>query len=125
MGQIRTESAPNNAVTVAPGGSAVLARVESGRIKEATVYLKSLVTVIDPASNAAFATMRLRVNGIPFFPYNALASQQSAGTIPKTYDPPVLLGTDVEVEIFGEMAAGAVGNTLMMAGFDLEVRPKD
>lgn len=125
MGEIRTESAPNNAVTVAPGASAVLARVESGRIKEATVYLKSLVTVIDPSTNAAFATMRLRVNGIPFFPFNSLSSQQSAGTIPKTYDPPVLLGTDVEVDVFGEMAAGAVGNTLMMAGFDLEVRPKD
>lgn len=120
----RTESAPNNAVSVAPGGSAVLAVVVRDRIKETSVYLRSLTTIIDPSTNAAFATMRLRVNGQPFFPFSNLTSQQSAGSIPKQYDPPIYLGDDVEVDVFGEMGAGAVGNTLMVAGFDLEVVPK-
>lgn len=120
----RTESAPNNGISVAPGGSAVLAVVSRDRTREASVYLQSLVTVIDPSTNANFATMRLRVNGSPFFPFGNLTSQQSAGAIPKQYDPPMLLGTDCEVDVFGEMAAGAVGNTLMVAGFDLVVVPK-
>jgi hypothetical protein len=120
----RTESAPNNGVSVAPGNNAVLNSIDAGRIREAVVYLKSLVTVIDPSTNSPFATMRLRVNGIAFFPFNNLTSQQSAGTLPKTYDPPVLLGTDVSVDVLGEMAIGAVGNTLMVAGFDLLVVPK-
>lgn len=120
----RTESAPNNGVSVAPGGNAVLTSMSADRIRESTVYLKSLVTVIDPSTNSPFATMRVRVNGVPFFPFNNLTSQQSAGTLPKTYDPPVLLGIDVTVEVFGEMAAGAIGNTLMVAGFDLLVVPK-
>lgn len=120
----RTESAPNNAVSVAPGGSAVLAVVSRDRTLEASVYLKSLVTVLDPVSNANFATMRLRVNGLPFFPFGNLTSAQSSGNIPKQYDPGIFLGTDVEVDVFGEMGSGAVGNTLMVAGFDLEVVPK-
>jgi hypothetical protein len=120
----RTESAPNNAVSVAPGGSAVLAVVSRDRTREASVYLKSLVTVLDPVSNANFATMRLRVNGLPFFPFGNLTSAQSSGNIPKQYDPGIFLGTDVEVDVFGEMGSGAVGNTLMVAGFDLEVVPK-
>ena len=120
----RTETAPNNGVSVAPGGSAVITVISRDRIREADVYLKSLVTVIDPSTNANFATMRLRVNGNPFFPFGNLTSQQSAGAIPKQYDPPMLLGTDCEVDIFGEMAAGAIGNTLMVAGFDLVVVPK-
>jgi hypothetical protein len=120
----RTESAPNNGVTVAPGGNAVITSVSRDRVREASVYLQSLVTVIDPSTNANFATMRLRVNGAPFFPFSNLTSQQSAGTIPKQYDPPMLLGTDCEVDVFGEMNAGAIGNTLMVAGFDLVVVSK-
>ena len=120
----RTESAPNNAASVAPGGSAVLSSVSRERIREAAVYLRNLTTIIDPSTNAAFATMRLRVNGLPFFPFQNLTSQQSAGSIPKQFDPPIYLGDDVEVDVFGEMAAGATGNTLMVAGFDLEVVPK-
>lgn len=98
--------------------------VTRDRVRESSVYLKSLVTVLDPVSNANFATMRLRVNGLPFFPFGNLTSAQSSGNIPKQYDPPIFLGTDVEVDVFGEMGAGAVGNTLMVAGFDLEVREK-
>ena len=120
----RTEPAPNTGISVAPGGSGVITSISADRIKESTVYLQSLVTVIDPSTNAAFATMQLHVNGIPFFPFGNLTSQQSAGSIPKAYDPPVLLGTDVEVAVFGSMAGGAVGNTLMVAGFDLLVVPK-
>ncbi len=120
----RTEAAPNNGVSVAPGASAVLTVVSRDRIREATVYLRSLVTVIDPVTNANFATVRLRVNGVPFFPFANLTSQQSAGAIPKQFDPPVLLGTDCEVDVFGEIGAGATGNTLMVAGFDLLVVPK-
>lgn len=120
----RTESAPNNAIVVAPGASAQITVVSRDRIREGSVYLKSLVTVIDPSTNANFATMRLRVNETPFFPFGNLTSQQSAGAIPKQYDPPILLGVDCEVEVFGEMAAGAIGNTTMVAGFDLVVVPK-
>jgi hypothetical protein len=120
----RTESAPNNGVSVAPGGNAVITVVSRDRTREASVYLQSLVTVIDPSTNANFATMRLRINNTPFFPFGNLTSQQSAGAIPKQYNPPILLGTDCEVDVFGEMAAGAVGNTLMVAGFDLLVVPK-
>lgn len=120
----RTEAAPNTGVSVAPGGNAVLTLVSRDRIREASVYLRSLTTIIDPSTNAAFATMRLRVNGLPFFPFSNLSSAQSAGSIPKQYDPPIFLGTDVEVDVYGEMAAGATGNTLMVAGFDLEVVPK-
>lgn len=120
----RTEAAPNNGVSVAPGASSIITTVSRDRVLEASVYLKSLVTVIDPSTNANFATMRLRINGAPFFPFGNLTSQQSAGAIPKQYDPPMLLGTDCEVDVFGEMAAGAVGNTLMVAGFDLVVVPK-
>lgn len=120
----RTESAPNRATSVAPGGNAVLTLVSSDRVRESTVYLRSLTTVIDPVTNSAFATMRLRVNGNPFFPFNNMISQQSAGTIPKQFDPPIPLGTDCEVDVLGEMASGAVGNTTMVAGFDLEVIPK-
>jgi hypothetical protein len=121
----RTESAPNNAVAVAPGANAQITVVSRDRVREGSVYLKSLVTVIDPSTNANFATMRLRINGIGFFPFGNLTSQQSAGAIPKQYDPPIFLGNDCEVDVFGEMAAGAVGNTNMIAGFDLVVVPKD
>jgi len=120
----RTESAPNTGVSVAPGGSSVLTLVSRDRIRESSVYLKSLVTVIDPVTNANFATVRLRVNQVPFFPFGNLTTQQSAGAIPKQYDPPVFLGTDVEVDVFGEMGSGATGSTLMVAGFDLLVVPK-
>lgn len=120
----RTESAPNNAISVAPGASGVIASVSRDRVLEASVYLQSLVTVIDPSTNGTFATMRLRINQIPFFPFGNLTSQQSPGAIPKQYNPAILLGTDCEVDIFGEMDAGAVGNTLMVAGFDLLVIPK-
>jgi|CXWL01.1.fsa_nt_gi hypothetical protein len=120
----RTEPAPNNGISVAPGANAVITLVSRDRIREADVYLKSLVTVIDPSTNANFATMRLRVNQQNFFPFGNLTTQQSAGAIPKTYEPPLFLGTDCEVDVYGEMAAGAVGNTLMVAGFDLLVVPK-
>lgn len=120
----RTEPAPNNTIAVAPGGNAVLTLVSRDKIRESTVYLQSIVTLIDPTTNANFATMRLRVNGQPFFPLGNLTSQQSAGTTPKYYNPPLFLGVDIEVDILGEMAAGAVGNTNMLAGFDLLVVPK-
>lgn len=115
---------PNKGVSVAPGGNAVIISIGADRLREGTAFLNALTTIIDPSTNGPFATMRLRVNGNPFFPLNNLTSQQSNGSDPKIYNPPLLLGPDVSVDVIGEMGIGAVGNTLMIAGLDLLLVPK-
>lgn len=120
----RTIARPPNSQSVAPGANAILVAVDPGETRNLDVYLVSLGTAIDPISNGTFATVRLLVNGQPFFPFNNMKSQIGELTQPKTFSPPVKLGHSVQVEVRGEMGAGAVGNTVMAAGFDLLVVPQ-
>jgi len=110
---------PPLAQTVAPGASAIIQRATQVEIGDADVYLDALGTAIDPVSNANFATIRLRVNGVPFYPLEAVTSQIGTPSQFQKLPSPLYLGKGVSVEIFGEMDAGATGNTSMIAGFSL------
>jgi hypothetical protein len=85
------------------------------------VILSSLGIAIDPVSNRNYATFRLRVNGVPFFPFQNITSQVGDLTNPTSFEQP--LGDSVNVDIVGEMAAGAVGNTEMAATLQLTLEP--
>jgi hypothetical protein len=120
----QTVPAPVAAVLVAPGASSVLNVVASERTREHSVYLRSLATGIDPTTNADFATIALRVNEQPFYPFHLMTSQIAPISNPKDFNPPIYLGDSVSVDLFGTMAAGAVGNTKMYGGFDLLIVPR-
>ena len=105
--------------SVAPGASAVLQSASAIEIGDADVYLLSIGTAIDPISNANFVTMFLRVNGIPFYPFDNLGSQIGTPTLFQQLSEPVLLGHGCAVDVFGAMGSGATGNTKMVAGFIL------
>lgn len=115
----RLLSKPPNAQAVAPAAAAVLQQATQQETSETDVYLKSIGTAIDPTTNANFVTMRLRVNGIPFYPYDNMTSQIAPTSQPRAVSPPVYLGRNVAVDVRAEIAAGAAGNTTCAAGFDL------
>jgi hypothetical protein len=105
--------------TVAPGGSGTIIERTNAENSGYDVYLKKLGTSIDPISNAAFATQRLLVNGIPHSEFGAITSQLGSISDPEVFDLPYYLGRSVAVAMRGEMAAGATGNTEMAAIFEL------
>lgn len=113
---------PSTSITVAPGASGVIASVDSGRTRGYKVFLSRLGIAIDPVSNRNFATFRLRVNGTPIYPFQNITSQVGDISNPTTFDD-IPLGDSVSVDVFGEMAAGAVGNTEMAATFHLKLKP--
>lgn len=110
------------AITVAPNDSAVLQSAGADETRGMDVYLSGLGIAIDPTSNGDFATMRLRVNGTPFYPFDNMTSQVATTTEPRAFNPPIYLGREVAVDILGVMG-GAPSNTKMVAGFDLLLVP--
>lgn len=105
--------------TVAPGGSATLIERTNAENSGYDVYLKKLGTGIDPTSNAAYATQRLLVNGMPHAEFGNITSQLGSISQPEVFDLPYYLGRSCSVSVKGEMAAGATGNTEMAAMFEL------
>ena len=104
---------PQAAVTVSPGGSSDIVAVSTAETNGYDVYLVALGTAIDPTSNADFATMRLMVNGAPFYPFNEMTSQIAPASQPKTFEPPYFLGRSCDVRLKGEMSGSASGTTKM------------
>lgn len=106
-------------VSVAPGASATIIERTNAEMAGYDVYLKKLGTGIDPTSNAAYATQRLLVNGMPHPEFGTITSQLGSISQPETFDLPYFLGRSCSVAMKGEMAAGATGNTEMAAMFEL------
>jgi hypothetical protein len=106
-------------VIVPPGGSATIIERTNAELSGYDVYLKKLGTGIDPTSNAAYATQRLLVNGIPHSEFGDITSQLGSIPQPEIFDLPYFLGRSCSVAVKGEMAAGASGNTEMGAVFEL------
>ena len=115
---------PSTSITLAPGASGVIASVDSGRTRGYRVFLTRLGIAIDPVSNRNFATFRLRVNGTAIYPFQNITSQVGDISNPTNFDA-VPLGDSVSVDVFGEMGAGAVGNTEMAATFHLRLEPTE
>lgn len=106
-------------VSVAPGGAATITEQTNADNAGYDVYLKKLGTGIDPTSNAAYATQRLLVNGLPHSEFGNITSQLGSISQPEAFDLPYYLGRSCAVAVKGEMAAGASGNTEMAAMFEL------
>lgn len=116
--KIPARKGPQSA-TVAPGGSALIIERTNAENAGYDVYLKKLGTSIDPTSNAAFATQRLLVNGIPHSEFGNITSQLGSISDPEDFALPYYLGRSVAVAMRGEMGGGATGNTEMAALFEL------
>ena len=100
------------ALTVAPGANG---KIDGKQCPlDADVYMTYFGNSIDVIANSNFATFQIRVNGAPFKkPFDQITSQIGAANLPTRFPVPFLLGRGVLVEIFGFMAAGAAGNTVM------------
>lgn len=116
---------PPAAVSVAAGAAATIVSTAEGETTGLDVYLSAIGTGIDPVSNKDYATVRLRVNGQRFHPFGAMTSQIGSTTLPQRLSPPVYLGRGVKVDLYGEMAAGATGNTSMAGTLELLLREPD
>jgi len=121
MRETRSLPVPAKSLTVAPGASGVVASVDSARTRGYRVFLTRLGISIDPTSNRHFTTFRLRVNGVPHPDFANMTSQVGDITNPTEFD--IELGSDCAVDVFGEMGAGATGNTDMAATFHLRLEP--
>ncbi len=110
---------PANAVTVAPGASAVILTTEDNETYGYDVYLRALGVDLSPTSNADFAVFRLRVNGKPVRPFEAMTSRIAPSYDPARFVDPIYLGRGVKVDLFGEIAGGATGNSVMVGSFEL------
>lgn len=116
--KIPARKGPQSA-TVAPGGSVTIIERTNAENSGYDVYLKKLGTSIDPTSNAAYATQRLLVNGMPHPDFGSITSQLGSISQPEIFDLPYYLGRSCSVAMKGEMAGGATGNTEMAAMFEL------
>lgn len=110
---------PATAVSVAAGAAATIVSTAEGETTGRDVYLAALGTGVDPVSNKDYATVRLLVNGNQCYPFGGMTSQVGSTTLPQRYNPPILLGRGVKVSLYGEMAAGATGNTAMAGTLEL------
>ena len=110
---------PSAEVTVAPGASGTIITVDHADTRNLDVWLVAIGTGIDPISNAAFAFMRLLVNGQRDKDFGNMTSQ--FGSIDNPYRParPIWLGRNVKVELVGQMESGATGNTQMAGVLEL------
>jgi hypothetical protein len=81
---------------------------------DADVYMTYFGNSIDVIANSNFVTFQIRVNGSPFKkPFDQITSQIGAANLPTHFPSPFLLGRGVLVEIFGSVAVGAAGNTVL------------
>lgn len=84
------------------------------------VYMTYFGNSIDNQANANFVTFQIRVNGSPFRPpFDRITSQIGAANLPTRFPTPFFLGKGVLVEIWGSVAAGAAGNTVLSAQMGL------
>jgi hypothetical protein len=92
---------------------------------EMDVYMTYFGNSIDVIANSSFVSFQIRVNGSPYKkPFDNITSQIGAANLPTRFPSPFLLGRGVLVEIFGSVAAGAAGNTILSTQMGLlYVRP--
>lgn len=109
--RLRWDTQGVQSVAVAPGVRALLASVKLAG--ELVSYLTDFGNSIDVLANAPYATFRVYINGGPLPGFALLTNQVAPATQPLHYFDPILLGGITLIEIYGEMAAGAAGNTLM------------
>jgi len=107
------------AVSLTAGQSSVILSASHAENSGYDVYLKGLGTGIDPTTDSDKITMRVRVNQQPRYPLEAMSSQIGELTRPQEFDPPIFLGRDVEVDIYGEVASTATVTTKLGAAIHL------
>lgn len=110
-------------VSVADNTKAVIVQATNAETLNYDVYLSALGVDISPISNQDFATFRLRVNGVAFYPFDAMTSQIAPSYDPRRFEFPLPLGRSVSVDVYGEMGATGAGPTNMTAGFELLLVP--
>lgn len=115
---------PTQAISLAPGSSGIVLSLDPDLVRDNDVLLSKLGIGIDPISNKDFVTVRLRVNGSPFFPFHNMTSQTAPATEPKEENPPIFLGHSVAVDVYAEVASGATGNTTIAAQLNLLAEKK-
>lgn len=87
---------------------------------DADVYMTYFGNSIDVVANQSFVTFQIRVNGTPYKPpFDRITSQIGAANLPTRFPVPFLLGRGVKVEVFGAVAVGAAGNTLLVTQLGL------
>ena len=103
---IRTSS-----VSVAPGArQLIVARPLLGDLDS---YLTDFGNSIDVLANSNFATFKVYVGGSPLPDFDNLTSQIAPANQPRHYAPAIGPFKANLIEVYGEMAAGAAGNTVM------------
>ena len=101
-------------VDLAAGASGTVVRITRDETRGYDVYLKGAGLDLSPTSNEDHATFRLRVDGVPRYPYERVQTRFASSALPLRFDVPYYLGQGVEVEWFGEMGGGATGTTTMV-----------
>ena len=107
------------AISKSAGQSDVIVSASQAETSGYDVYLKALGTGIDPLTDADKITLRLRVNGQPRYPFDAMTSQIGELSRPQDFDPPIYLGRNCLVEMFGEVDATATVTSKLGAVFHL------
>lgn len=104
---------PTTSVSVAPGGRQLI--VSKQLPGELDIFLTDFGNSIDIVANSNFATFRVYVNGGPLPGFDNITSQIAAANLPRHYKPPIGPIKASLIEVWGEMAAAAAGNTVMSA----------
>jgi hypothetical protein len=103
-----------SAISLAPGSAFTLIDGKQCPL-DADTYMTYFGNSIDVTANQNFVTFQIRVNGTPYkAPFDRITSQIGQANLPTRFPVPFLLGRGVKVEVFGAVAAGAAGNTLLI-----------
>ncbi len=109
----------NRSVSVAPGDQGTVITVPQTTTFPYDVWLYYLGLSIDVTANSSFASFQLKYNGALFPPFDTINNQLAPANQPIKFDVPYFMGRGGLVELVGLMAAGATGNTLMVANLGL------
>lgn len=104
------------------GQSAQIVSLSNDEAQGYDVYLSKIGTGIDPVSNAAYITMRLRRNVSPAV-LPAMTSQIGSIGLPQSVDPPQFIGKSCSVDLYGEVSAGAPSATTLAGTLHLILVP--
>lgn len=74
---------------------------------------------IDVQANANFVTFRVYANGSLIPGFDNLTSQVASANAPRHYRPAIKIGDISLIEVYGEVAAGAAGATVLSAQITL------